>query len=90
MILHIPHASANIPDHEGFLDDEKLQAEILKLTDWYTDDLFQWEGALRLIAPFSVFFVMWKDSGTMIKSLCLRKGWGQPIPPAMMEVRCVY
>ena len=56
MILHIPHASANIPDHEGFLDDEKLQAEILKLTDWYTDDLFQWEGALRLIAPFSRVF----------------------------------
>jgi N-formylglutamate amidohydrolase len=56
MILHIPHASANIPDREGFLDEEKVQAEILKLTDWYTDDLFQSEEAIRLIAPFSRVF----------------------------------
>jgi N-formylglutamate amidohydrolase len=56
MILHIPHASANIPDWEGFWDEEKVQAEILKLTDWYTDDLFQSEEAIRLIAPFSRVF----------------------------------
>jgi hypothetical protein len=41
IILHIPHSSINIPYTEGYVvQDYKLEQEILKLTDWYTDDLF--------------------------------------------------
>ena len=41
LILHIPHASENIPFKKGFvIDDTKIKEEILKLTDWFTDDLF--------------------------------------------------
>jgi N-formylglutamate deformylase len=41
LILHIPHASTHFPHMAGFVvDSEVLEAEVLKLTDWYTDDLF--------------------------------------------------
>ena len=57
LILHIPHASENIPFKEGFLIDEtKIKSEVLKLTDWYTDDLFDSETDLKVIANFSRLF----------------------------------
>ncbi len=41
VILHILHASNYIPSRASYLlSDEALDAEVLKLTDWYTDDLF--------------------------------------------------
>ncbi len=43
MIFHIPHASTAIPPaiRAGIvLSDEQLAEEILKITDWFTDDLF--------------------------------------------------
>jgi len=57
LILHIPHSSTNIPLKEGFLVDSKnLEKEILKLTDWYTDDLFYSEEDEMIIAEFSRIF----------------------------------
>ena len=57
LILHIPHSSALIPIKEGFcLTEEVLNQEILKLTDWYTDDLFENEIDFSVIAPFSRIF----------------------------------
>jgi len=57
LILHIPHASENIPFKKGFvIDDTKIQEEILKLTDWFTDDLFYSKVDTQIIAPFSRVF----------------------------------
>lgn len=57
VILHIPHASTAIPEREGFVvNDEFLEREILKLTDWYTDDLFHSDMDEMIVAPFSRIF----------------------------------
>lgn len=57
LILHIPHSSDNIPFKEGYVVDETiLNKEILKLTDWYTDDLFHSDTDEMIIANFSRIF----------------------------------
>src|SRR5690606_40798107 len=54
IILHIPHSSTNIPLSEGYLVDFiTLEKEILKLTDWYTDDLFYSKDDEMIVAEFS-------------------------------------
>jgi len=41
LILHIPHASLQIPDYSNYLlPREAVDAEALHLTDLYTDELF--------------------------------------------------
>jgi N-formylglutamate amidohydrolase len=56
-ILHIPHSAPHIPSLEGFIvSQEVIDAEILKLTDWYTDDLFSNDDDEMIIAPFSRIF----------------------------------
>ncbi|MGB4441362.1 MAG: N-formylglutamate amidohydrolase [Coriobacteriia bacterium] len=45
VIVHVPHAATGIPDgvrSQFLLDDEALQREIVRLTDWHTDHLFAW------------------------------------------------
>ncbi len=57
IILHIPHASTQIPLIEGFtVDKYSLEKEMLKLTDWYTDDLFHSEQDDMVVCPFSRIF----------------------------------
>lgn len=57
LILHIPHSSTNIPIKDGYVvDDVILQNEILKLTDWYTDDLFFSKEDITITANFSRIF----------------------------------
>jgi N-formylglutamate amidohydrolase len=56
-ILHVPHASTEVPFYEGYIvDKEVISAEILKITDWYTDDLFASEEDIIVKAPFSRVF----------------------------------
>lgn len=56
-MLHIPHSSTLIPSMEGYcVGDELLNQEILKLTDWYTDDLFENNTDISIKAPFSRIF----------------------------------
>jgi N-formylglutamate deformylase len=57
LILHVPHAATSLPNQEGFIhNDEKIQQEITKLTDWFTDDLFYSEKDEMIVAPFSRIF----------------------------------
>jgi N-formylglutamate amidohydrolase len=57
IILHIPHSSTHIPLKEGFVVDENyLAKEMLKLTDWYTDDLFYSAEDEMIVAEFSRIF----------------------------------
>lgn len=57
LILHLPHASTLLPFKEGYcVSDEILNQEMLKLTDWYTDDLFGNEIDCSIKAPFSRIF----------------------------------
>ncbi len=57
IILHIPHSSINIPLIDGYIKDtEKINHELIKLTDWYTDELFYAETERMIIAPFSRIF----------------------------------
>jgi len=58
VIIHIPHSSASIPECENgklALSGAGLRRELLRLTDWYTDELFDLAGdaATRLIYPVS-------------------------------------
>ena len=56
-ILHIPHASIHIPSLEGYeVKRDVLNNEILKLTDWHTDDLFYSAIDEVINAPFSRVF----------------------------------
>lgn len=57
IILHIPHSSTKMPLYEGYLvDSTVLDNEILKLTDWFTDDLFYSDEDEMIIAEFSRIF----------------------------------
>jgi N-formylglutamate amidohydrolase len=57
IILHIPHSSTIIPLLEGYVADAiSLEKEILKLTDWYTDDLFYSKEDEMIVAEFSRIF----------------------------------
>ncbi len=45
VVGHVPHASTVIPGDvrdEILLDDDALHRELVRLTDWHTDDLFGW------------------------------------------------
>jgi N-formylglutamate amidohydrolase len=56
MIFHLPHASMVIPAavrKQFVLDDGQLAQELIRLTDTYTDELFELEGALRVRAGVS-------------------------------------
>ncbi len=57
LILHIPHSSTLIPISDGYVSShDKIQQEIIKLTDWYTDDLFDSHVDSKIIAAFSRIF----------------------------------
>ena len=56
LVLHIPHSSAAIPEaHRSniLLDDEALALELFRLTDWFTDDLFDAPWCAKVLFPVS-------------------------------------
>jgi len=60
MILHIPHASTNIPGEfrdQFILNNDELDNEFLHLTDAYTDELFTNPKAQAIHFPYSRLLV---------------------------------
>ncbi len=60
MLLHIPHASSHIPKDaltHYCVTRAELERQMLLLTDWHTDTLFELAGAARLLAPVNRFVV---------------------------------
>ena len=57
IIFHIPHSATRIPDDvrkQFILSDEELEKEILRMTDWHTDDLFGGFGdVVKIVFPVS-------------------------------------
>lgn len=52
ILLHIPHSSLHIPEDakaDFVIGAEELERELLKLTDRFTDELFELPGAERLV-----------------------------------------
>lgn len=57
LILHIPHSSTIIPFYECFvLSKSEIAGEIIKLTDWHTDEIFDSASDYKIVAPFSRLF----------------------------------
>lgn len=57
LVLHIPHSSTEIPLLDGYVSThDEIQQEIIKLTDWYTDDLFDSQVDDKIVTPFSRIF----------------------------------
>lgn len=53
MILHIPHSSTELPKDFLVSNETDLAQEFQRMTDWYTDELFDLPDALKIIFPFS-------------------------------------
>ena len=57
LILHIPHASTHIPYLDGFqIDKQEIDHELLILTDWHTDDLYEDDDSISIVTNFSRVF----------------------------------
>lgn len=57
LVLHIPHSSTEIPLLDGYIStQDEIQDEIIRLTDWYTDDLFDSQVDNKIIVSFSRIF----------------------------------
>ena len=53
LVLHIPHSSIEIPLLDGYISNQKkINQEIIKLTDWYTDELFDSEVDNKIVTAF--------------------------------------
>ena len=53
MILHIPHSSTYVPETYKVLEGVSLKKEFQRMTDWYTNELFDFDEAEKLIFPYS-------------------------------------
>ncbi|MDA8847361.1 N-formylglutamate amidohydrolase [Flavobacteriaceae bacterium] len=57
IILHIPHSAKKVPIKRGFvISQERIDNEILKLTDWHTEDLYNSKNCESIIFEYSRVF----------------------------------
>lgn len=53
MILHIPHSSTLLPDGFRVSPQSDLKQELQRMTDWFSDELFEIEDATRVVFALS-------------------------------------
>ena len=53
MILHIPHSARLLPKHFEVSKKTDLQKEFERITDWYTDELFDVADTIKIVFPYS-------------------------------------
>ena len=53
MILHIPHSSRQLPNNFAINEGVSLEKEFQRMTDWYTDELFDLPESNKLVFPYS-------------------------------------
>ena len=56
VILHIPHSSTYLPKTFKVLEGVSLERELQRMTDWFTDELFDFKDAEKLVFPYSRLF----------------------------------
>ncbi|CAL2102744.1 putative N-formylglutamate deformylase [Tenacibaculum sp. 190130A14a] len=77
MILHIPHSSIKFPNKDGFIiSKDELSQEVLKLTDWYTDELFESKNWESVKADFSRIFCDTERFSDNSKEVMFKYGMG--------------
>ena len=59
LVIHIPHAGTIIPaaEQSAYTNPSAVEAELNRLTDWFTDELFAVDGATLCTTPFSRLLV---------------------------------
>lgn len=55
VVFHIPHSATAVPDGlvDWLISPAELKSEISRLTDWYTDELFNWGVGEKVVFPVS-------------------------------------
>ena len=53
LILHIPHSSTYVPETFKVSEGALLEKEFQRMTDWYTDELFDFDKVEKIIFPYS-------------------------------------
>jgi len=77
MILHIPHSSIKFPNKDGFIiSKDELSQEVLKLTDWYTNELFESKNWKSVKADFSRIFCDAERFSDNSKEVMFKYGMG--------------
>jgi len=76
MILHIPHSSTTLPDSFQVLDGVLLEKEFQRMTDWFTDELFDYAGAKKLVFPYSRLYCDVERFRDDDKEEMVKKGMG--------------
>lgn len=79
ILLHIPHSSWVIPEEHlpiFVVSETELQAELLRVTDSYTDELFELEKSERLVFPVSRLLVDPERFASDEEEVMAQKGLG--------------
>ncbi len=53
MILHIPHSATYLPESFSVSSKTDLQKEFERMTDWFTDELFDIKNVTKLVSKYS-------------------------------------
>ena len=76
LILHIPHSSTYVPETYKVLEGVSLEKEFQRMTDWCTDELFDFDEAEKLIFPYSRLYCDVERFRADRDELMAKKGMG--------------